>query len=139
LREAVITYLPFLEQHGVDIKTLVGFTCYALGVGPFRCEQQFGHPQAGHPLTYLAHELLSLNPALSGDTRRFEQTRGNTAAAIEILMQVIRAKIAVSIQNRTVHAFVQERFIGGGVLVSFSVYEQEYLNEPLPRLATPVF
>ncbi|HWT40745.1 MAG TPA: hypothetical protein VN081_05800 [Dongiaceae bacterium] len=139
LREAVADYRPILEQHGIDEKSLVGFTCYALGEGPFRCQQQLGHHQTGHPLTYLAHELLSLNPFLSGDQRRFEIIRGNAAAAIEILMQVIRAKIAVSIQNKTVHAFVQERFIGGGVLVSFSVYEQEYLNEPLPRLTAPVF
>jgi hypothetical protein len=139
LREAVATYLPSLEQRGVDIKTLVGFTCYVLGQGPFRCEPQFAHHQAGHPLTYLAHELLSLNPSLSSDSRIFEQTRGNTAAAIEILIQVIRAKVAVSIKNQTVHAFVMERFVGGAVLVSFSVYVQEYLNEPIPRIAAPVF
>lgn len=135
LKESVSRYLDTLEEAGVEIEHLIGFTVYVLGEPRDSIPLRPHEPRLNEH-SYLAHELLSVNPMLAHRSD-FSKIIGVVGSAIELLMYVIRGSLFQATRNLTAHRLLLEKIYGDAVIVSANIVEDTHGF--LPRFTAPVF
>lgn len=141
VRTHIQPYLDTLIKYGFDLQHLIGFAIYVIGDQLTSLGQQhYGQAFTDRavPTTYLAHEMLSVNPLLWCDQEEFKRLVGTTHGAIEIILPVIRGQILNGVRNPNLRAIRLERYLGNNAVILSVEVPKDFYGAP-PRLAANSF
>lgn len=141
VRTPVQPYLDVLIKYGFDLQHLLGFAIYVIGdqftpLGQQHYGQAFSD-RATHT-TYLAHEMLSVNPVVACDQVEFQRLVGTAHGAMEIILPVIRGQLLNAVRNPNLRAVRLERYLGNNAAILSVEVPEDFYGAP-PRLAANCF